>query len=529
MCGQAGAYCTTSLAPFELAHVQKLLIANAFRGTDSTGVMWWRKSDNKYNWIKNNVHPFIFNYNTFHDELVKEDWKTEKPNLVAIHCRAATIGKVTVDNAHPFECDHIIGMHNGTISSNFEGKNKYDTDSEALYQVIAKKGIKEAISLLKHGSPAYALVWLDQQENTLNFLRNSMRPLHVFHAGSTIYWSSTGKDLAWVLDEGSTEAKTPDGIDLRKVMSLKVDHHYKVDLNQTGSISYTTEIVKPPEYVYDNSNFRGQQSFLPQSNYPKTTQTTYVSGAPSYVSVTEMDMKKGVDGIISEAAFEKPKGLLRQYSIEADGWVPDHLYACLLLWRTFHVKEFLAMANRNWYRMKKVRQVEILHELQMSRHKMKRLLKGTDTSYITEPFLKTWDGRKKMVQFYDYDLSMARRMFRNSDKEEEKSNVVPFDVNTTSPDLYLYGVDNLTGTEEELEDILDKGCTFCDDPVITTDLEDLFWMSNTEFLCPCCQDKALDGEYTSINIPYQYALPEFVQARRERNKEVPVNQAVILN
>ena len=115
-----------------------------------------------------------------HEFLKRKDYDRHRSQLATCwigHNRAATAGLVNEDNAHPFQHDHIIGVHNGTLDSWFldclEGGEEFGTDSEAIFYNIAKHGVDETIARL-HG--AYALVWYDESDHTLNFIRNNERP-----------------------------------------------------------------------------------------------------------------------------------------------------------------------------------------------------------------------------------------------------------------------------------------------------------------------------------------------------------------
>jgi hypothetical protein len=92
------------------------------------------------------------------------------------HCRAKTFGAVTGRNAHPFEHDHILGVHNGTLRGhyNMSGASTFEVDSDFLFSKISKEGVRETIPQMQG---AWALVWYDSNEKTLNFLRNAERPL----------------------------------------------------------------------------------------------------------------------------------------------------------------------------------------------------------------------------------------------------------------------------------------------------------------------------------------------------------------
>src|SRR5690606_12530726 len=59
---------------------------------------------------------------------------------------------------------------------------------------------------LAHASPAYALVWVDLKEKTLNFVKNNKRPLNFtyLYNRSTLLWSSQREMIDFVFDRRST-------------------------------------------------------------------------------------------------------------------------------------------------------------------------------------------------------------------------------------------------------------------------------------------------------------------------------------
>lgn len=107
------------------------------------------------------------------------------------HNRHATLGRVNVDNAHPFTYDHITGVHNGSLRdwSDLEGYAENEVDSKSIFQTIAAKGIDHC---WKNFVGAAALVWWDNKEGTLNLIRNAERPLWMCYNkdGNVLFWAS---------------------------------------------------------------------------------------------------------------------------------------------------------------------------------------------------------------------------------------------------------------------------------------------------------------------------------------------------
>jgi len=235
MCGQGGVAGT--IGGNEEKIFQFLLIYNSTRGLDSTGA----GSVKRYN-VKGGIPEMVVAKeigNPF--ELLSiarkgqhdfSDVLQGSQRALLGHCRAKTIGAASRKNAHPFRFDHIMGTHNGTLSyqtqASLIGEKKFETDSEALYFEIEERGIAEAIKKMRVSDnvnavnpDAYALVWYNAKENSINLLRNKERPL----------WYCFDKDrkrLFWSSDKGHLYAATHDTISHEEnyLYNLPIDTHF---------------------------------------------------------------------------------------------------------------------------------------------------------------------------------------------------------------------------------------------------------------------------------------------------------------
>lgn len=152
-----------------------LLLLDYFRGQDSTGVCIVGKKGG-VDVLKVADDPIMLFQHQDYESLV-----VGVSDAIWIgHNRAATIGSTTRANAHPFQCRHITGVHNGTLEkSSFlelsaRLKETYGTDSETIFQHMAVYGVEDTVSRLQG---AWALVWYDEKERTLNMVKNDKRPL----------------------------------------------------------------------------------------------------------------------------------------------------------------------------------------------------------------------------------------------------------------------------------------------------------------------------------------------------------------
>lgn len=195
MCGHVGVAGTLRID--EKDFFSDALWAGALRGMHNTGIARVDRTGETVVTKVTGCTPFL-------------GWeKQEEVNKISImdrvllgHNRHATRGTVTDDNAHPFEFDRIVGAHNGTLngvsSRRLARWNDFGTDSQALYHDINVKGIREVIPNVEG---AWALVFYDKEEKTINFLRNNQREFHyaLSEDGKRLYWASEGEMLRWIL------------------------------------------------------------------------------------------------------------------------------------------------------------------------------------------------------------------------------------------------------------------------------------------------------------------------------------------
>jgi hypothetical protein len=154
------------------------LFVNQLRGWDATGVAGVREvgtAKNKENQIltyKKALH--------FVDFIETKGAKRfmEKFNdfyYVIGHVRASTIGRDDDMNAHPFQYGPITLCHNGTVDRGIlTVKTDESVDSAHIASYMAEHGEKAALEKLDGG---FSLVWHNAKDDTLNFARNTRKPM----------------------------------------------------------------------------------------------------------------------------------------------------------------------------------------------------------------------------------------------------------------------------------------------------------------------------------------------------------------
>jgi hypothetical protein len=204
MCGIVG-FITNATKVSEMDRsrfLKQALIIDTLRGDDSTGVFGVGHEpmfdDGSAYWFKQ-----LGGGEAFTD--TKEYWENfvdvSNYRCVVGHNRAATIGGVTADTAHPFQEGPITLVHNGTLTSThgmpnpMAGLPDVEVDSHAICHNLALHSVDEVVSTL-HG--AFALVWHDARDDSVNIVRNSKRPLHfgMNKQGNTLYFMSEGEMLS---------------------------------------------------------------------------------------------------------------------------------------------------------------------------------------------------------------------------------------------------------------------------------------------------------------------------------------------
>lgn len=237
MCGHVGV--AGVLRYDEEKIFKKLLHFDYFRGMDSTGMAAIRNNGETVG-VKVADSPLVL----FDTGKFKTALNYNCSQVFMGHNRAATRGGVSHANAHPFQFDHITGTHNGTLTTKsvkaLEAAlgETYPVDSAAIFAGIAKLGLEETIALCETGltthEGAWSLVWYDQLQGTLNFLRNKWRPMwYAFSEDhKRLFWGSEWPIIRAAIEVGDD---TPQELSQDKegysFLPMDVDVHYSFDVS----------------------------------------------------------------------------------------------------------------------------------------------------------------------------------------------------------------------------------------------------------------------------------------------------------
>ena len=240
MCGLVGIIAKQKSGIFK-THTdvfQQLLWADQVRGMDGTGMMFNVGKDTVRILKQPGPAGVLFAAKAY-DKTISNI--IQKSNFVFGHNRSATSGKKVWADTHPFAEKHITLIHNGTLHTHKELSKEATVDSQAIAQHLAEQGTKETIKAV---NGAFALIWTDTQEGTLNLCRNYDRPLYLLDAGPIWIVSSEEELGKWIAKRNNFNVTTS--------VSLLPGMLYSFDMKKDDYTEYKTE--KLDLYSFQNKN-----------------------------------------------------------------------------------------------------------------------------------------------------------------------------------------------------------------------------------------------------------------------------------
>lgn len=243
MCGLAGVFYKNPKKRLSKKVIEDLVYVTQLRGLHSAGLIFsyiqQEKDKEPQQMIghkKKAGIPWSF---VQQDDTVTKQINRQDNKVLAFHCRAATKGKVNDENSHPFRHENIVLMHNGTMRNDYSLSNKYfDVDSEAICYYLSKEK-NTPQSFVDAADGAYALVWMDYNGGTLNFLRNDDRPLYFAENDDLIIWASESAFIEFVASRHS--------IKLNAAVEFPIFTHRVIDVS-TNTVT-DNQLIHPPKKV----------------------------------------------------------------------------------------------------------------------------------------------------------------------------------------------------------------------------------------------------------------------------------------
>jgi predicted glutamine amidotransferase len=197
MCGLVSVVCRMKGGLFnsDLKIFGEMLFADQLRGADGTGIFF--DTHKNIQTLKGAMPASEFlvtdQYSKSEDQAIKQG------HWIVGHNRAATKGKLNHECTHPFVEKHITLVHNGTLPSH-KHLADVEVDSHAICHAFATEGAKATLAKLVG---AFALIWYDANQKTLNFVRNSKRPLWIIETTDLFIFCSEPDMGRWICERNN--------------------------------------------------------------------------------------------------------------------------------------------------------------------------------------------------------------------------------------------------------------------------------------------------------------------------------------
>lgn len=239
MCGQFGIM-TGGREVYADDFIKDAFTASMLRGIDSSGIAMIDPDTSRYLVHKLPVAGNFFAEDRVAGEMIRAAGAPR--SLTLCHVRAATVGKVNMSNAHPFEIitkeRNVVGTHNGTLRGwqSRAGASTYTVDSEWALSRIAREGADAFEEI--NGAFAFAW-WASDEPDVLNLARNDERTLAVaFIENNGLAYASEPGMLFWLLERNRIKMEGP-------ILMLDTDTLYKFKVGSPKDFTKSM-LPKPP-------------------------------------------------------------------------------------------------------------------------------------------------------------------------------------------------------------------------------------------------------------------------------------------
>lgn len=280
MCGHVGAY--GKINHKAKVMFQWLLHFDMVRGPHSTGIAVVREDNTTgvYKEVGSPTMTYLANPEVFDENGVI---KGDGVKVLMGHNRFKTQGEINRDSAHPFEFEHVIGAHNGTIQFYLNdkldyGPEKYEIDSQKVFAHLNKHEKPQTVwdIMPDESGAAMALVWWDKRNHSLNIARNTQRPMHFAKAKheDIVFWASE----EWMISLAAGVAR----MEIETISSLKANTHVKFTTGEKGT---KVEVEALTPFTRPVVNYRGVNGYVSPKYAPKMINITLkeeVKGTPHY-------------------------------------------------------------------------------------------------------------------------------------------------------------------------------------------------------------------------------------------------------
>ena len=168
-------------------------------------------------------------------------------HLMLGHTRQATQGTINAKNAHPFEKETIVGVHNGVIMNDDDVAKKHDfkieVDSEVIFELLNKYE-NDFVKTFKEIRGSASVAWVNTQEANTLYLLAHENPLAVAEVPmlKTVFFASEFVALDSILSGAiGTENYSIWDLEQDTVYKLSPEHKFEKTKVDFAEFSYGSQ------------------------------------------------------------------------------------------------------------------------------------------------------------------------------------------------------------------------------------------------------------------------------------------------
>lgn len=407
------------------------------------------------------------------------------------HNRWATIGAVNTMNAHPFDCDSIIGAQNGTLTRHTHEKlddwKFFGTDSEALFHNIDLYGID---AVLPKVDGAWALTYYNIADDTFNFIRNKERPLYYA-------WKKNKKTLYIASEYFMIYAAAE-----KYHIDLEDDLVYEVPVDTL----YSIKVGNPWEFKKDNMETRhleGKKYVAPPAN-------TNNYGAAWKANNVTSSTKSAADSanVFTNGGTKVESSFLSE--CKAMQWEKEHPFNTATYWQgqvgkyaEFYLEDgiYVDEQRKTYIKARTINGNKEIRIYDSTKNDVKAVLGDKDVLTFAARIKRVKTPGKGLYLLIDTDdiTDVMRKTDLRKKQEDIKGqgeaaefndDLLPFDANSIFVGEAANTIPMVRGNTvsvKEYENAVSCGCAWCSAVPSLSESPDLLWMTADAFLCSDCK------------------------------------------
>lgn len=425
------------------------------------------------------------------------------------HNRYATMGAKTKENAHPFTHGDITGVHNGTLDKTWlyklDGSDKFEVDSEAIFYSLNKNGLAKTISSLVG---AWALVWWDNKDESLHFIRNNRRPLYYAwnKAGDALYWASE----EWMLDVASAKESEK----LSDFHSFEPDKHYFIEVKGSGNLKTVKLMVEGKSYTgftppvvttgYGSSSSYAEwwkeNGMGEYSTYPPRNALQNQNKLPPVKVVNTETNNNGKEGVSNNNTNKTFSGGMAKAAAAIDKLNADYEKVRSFLDKTI---EFVIYGERvsslnGTYLVAGSSNIPDTYEVRLFAEGNKRLKEWQTSSKVYKGKVKTMACRfnnktNKSERYVTIDLRTVDDGETSKDekpKPASQSTIILGSDLEHKVKISYKGFKGAKLSHDEFKEIVDCGCVWCGEKIPPIEYKLLTFVLPNRVACQICKEEA---------------------------------------